>query len=292
MLHPGRYGMILIDYNGIAVSNVVTQKLDIDENLVRHMILNSIRMYRSKHKNKYGEVVICCDGFQNWRKEYYPQYKYKRKADRKKSNIDWKELFRITNMVLEEIKENFPYKVVEHDRCEADDIIAAIVEDTQEFGKYEPVMIISSDKDFAQLQKYDNVSQYSPITKKMIKETHPRKQLIELILKGDQADGVPNVLSNDDVFVEGIRQTPLRAKVMEDIINKLSDASYNKDEEWMRNYTRNKTLIDLSETPKDIKTEIIYNYDNQDKWSNKGKVFPYLIEKQCRLLMDDLQDFI
>lgn len=284
--------MILIDYNGIAVSNVVTQKLDIDENLVRHMILNSIRMYRSKYKDKFGEVVICCDGFQNWRKEYYPQYKHKRKADRKKSNIDWKELFRITNMVLEELKEFFPYKVVEHDRCEADDIIAAIVEDTQEFGKYEQVMIISSDKDFAQLQKYDNVHQYSPITKKLIKEPHPRKQLMELIMKGDQADGVPNVLSGDDVFVEGIRQTPLRKKIMEDMIDKVTDIDSVKGEEWMRNYIRNKTLIDLSETPKDIKSEIIYNYDNQDKWSNKSKVFPYLIEKRCRLLLEDVKDFI
>ena len=198
-------------------------------------------------------------------------------------------------MVLEELKEFFPYKVVEHDRCEADDIIAAIVEDTQEFGRYEQVMIISSDKDFAQLQKYDNVHQYSPITKKLIKEPHPRKQLMELIMKGDQADGVPNVLSGDDVFVEGIRQTPLRKKVMDEMIDKLYDTykePYGKDEEWMRNYVRNKTLIDLSETPKDIKSEIIYNYDNQDKWDNKSKVFPYLIEKRCRLLLEDIKDFI
>jgi hypothetical protein len=60
--------MILIDYNAIAISNVVTQKLDIDENLVRHMILNSLRMYRSKHRAKYGELVICTDGSKNWRK--------------------------------------------------------------------------------------------------------------------------------------------------------------------------------------------------------------------------------
>ena len=137
--------MILIDYNAIAISNVVTQKLDLDENLIRHMILNSLRMYRSKHHDKYGELVICTDGMKNWRYDAYPHYKFKRKDARKESKMDWKELFRITNMVLDEIEENFPYRVVRHERCEADDIIAALCENTQEFGKNEPVLIAASE---------------------------------------------------------------------------------------------------------------------------------------------------
>ena len=280
--------MILIDYNAIAISNVVTQKLDIDENLVRHMILNSLRMYRSKYKNKFGELVICTDGKKNWRYDVFPNYKFKRKDARKESKMDWNELFRITNMVLEEIKENYPYKVVEHERCEADDIIAAICENTQEFGKHEPVLIVSSDKDFVQLQKYDNISQYSPMKKKFINEEHPRKQLIELILKGDQADGIPNVLSNDDVFVEGIRQTPLRKNIIEE----LTKDPLSMGKEIYRNYQRNKKLIDLSETPESVKEEIIYNYEQQDKWDNKKKVFPNLVEKRCRRLLEDVKDFI
>ena len=283
--------MILIDYNAIAISNVVTQKLELDENLVRHMILNSLRMYRAKHKDKFGELVICTDGMKNWRYDVFPNYKFKRKDARKESKMDWGELFRITNMVLEEIEQNFAYKVVRHERCEADDIIATLVENTQEFGKHEPVLIISSDKDFAQLQKYDNVSQFSPMKKSFIKEEHPRKQLMELIMKGDQADGIPNVLSGDNVFVEGIRQTPLRKKAMDEMIDKLYD-TYGKDEEWMRNFNRNKMLIDLSETPTAVKEEIIYNYEQQDKWSNKGKVFPYLVEKRCRLLLESVGDFV
>jgi len=287
--------MILIDYNAIAISNVVTQKLDVDENLVRHMILNSLRMYRSKYKDKYGELVICTDGKKNWRYDVFPNYKFKRKDARKESKMDWNELFRITNMVLEEIKENYPYKVVEHERCEADDIIAVICELTQEFGKHEPVLIISSDKDFAQLQKYDNISQYSPMKKKFIKEEHPRKQLMELIFKGDQADGIPNVLSNDDVFVEGIRQTPLRQKAMDEMIDKLYDTyknPYGKDEEWMRNYNRNKMLIDLSETPVSIKQEVIYNYESQKPTTDKKMVFNHLIAKRCRMLLENVEDFV
>ena len=280
--------MILIDYNAIAISNVVTQKLDIDENLVRHMILNSLRMYRSKYKDKFGELVICTDGKKNWRYDVFPNYKFKRKDARKESKMDWNELFRITNMVLEEIKENYPYKVVEHERCEADDIIAAICENTQEFGKHEPVLIVSSDKDFVPLQKYDNITQYSPMKKKFIKEEHPRKQMIELILKGDQADGIPNVLSNDDVFVEGIRQTPLRKNIIEE----LTKDPLSMGKEIYRNYQRNYKLINLSMTPDLVKEEIIYNYESQKPPTDKKMVFNHLVAKRCRMLLENVEDFV
>ena len=278
--------MILIDYNAIAISNVVTQKLDIDENLVRHMILNSLRMYRSKHHHKYGELVICTDGSKNWRKEAFPNYKFKRKDARKESKMDWNELFRITDMVLQEIKENFPYKVVENVNCEADDIIGVICEGTQDFGNYEPVLIVSSDKDFVQLQKYDNINQYSPMKKKFIKEDTPRRQLMELIMKGDQSDGVPNVLSNDNCFVEGIRQTPLRKNILDELIKDPKA----RGEEVYRNYLRNKKLIDLSETPETVKEDIIYNYESQKP--AKQNVLNYLVDKRCRLLIESVGDFV
>lgn len=280
--------MILIDYNAIAISNVVTQKLEIDENLIRHMIFNSLRMYRTKHKAKYGELVICTDGKKNWRKEVYPPYKHKRKSARKESKIDWNELFRCTNMVLEELKENFPYKVIENEHCEADDIIAVLCDDTQEFGRHQPVLIVSSDKDFVQLQKYSNVDQYSPMKKGFLKEEHPRKHMIELVLKGDQADGVPNVLSPDNCFVDGIRQTPLRQKA----IDALTKDVWALGPEVYRNYQRNYKLINLTMTPDQYKEEIINSYEQQDPWSNRSKVMPHLIEKRCRLLLENAGDFI
>jgi len=280
--------MIIIDYNGIAISNIVTQKLDIDENLIRHMILNSIRMYRTKFKDKYGEIVIAGDAGNNWRYKAFPQYKASRKKSRKDSKMDWNEVFRVTNMVWDELGEYFPYKTIKVDGCEADDVIGVLVENTQEFGNHEEVMIVSADKDFAQLQKYNNVSQFSPMTKKYIKVEHPRKQLLELILKGDTSDGVPNVLSSDNVFVDGSRQTPLRRPIMEAL---MEDPS-SQGPEIKRNVERNMRLISLEFTPEELKKEIIYTYDNQDKTQNKSKVFNYLVEKRCRRLLEDVKDFI
>jgi len=287
--------MILLDYNAIAIVSVIQNKNDLNEDLFRHLILNNIRQYRNKFKESYGEIVVCGDGRKNWRKDVFPNYKAQRAKSRQKSDVDWGEVFRIIYLVFEELSENFPYKTLLIENCEADDIIANLVEYTQEFGKNEPVMIVSSDKDFVQLQKYDNVSQYSPMKKQLIVEKNPRRQLLELILKGDQSDGVPNVLSPDNSFVDGIRQTPLRKKKIEELIEKLYDTyknPYGKDEEWMRNYLRNKKLIDLSEAPESVKSEILNTFEEQDRWSNRSKVFPFLVEKRCRMLIEDVEDFI
>jgi 5'-3' exonuclease len=189
--------MILIDFSGISIAPVAMGLANADENLIRHMILNSIRMYRQKFKDKYGEVVIVADAGGNWRKDVYPEYKAKRKDARAKSKVDWDEAFRCINLVRDELKEHFPYKVIHQWGCEADDAIAEIVKHTQEFGNHEEVMIVSADKDFRQLQKYGNVRQWSTATKKFLDEPNPRLYLEEHIIKGDTGDGVPNVLSDD-----------------------------------------------------------------------------------------------
>lgn len=280
--------MILLDYNAIAIGNFVVQKVAVDENMIRHMILNSIRMYRQKFGKEYGEMVIVADGMNNWRKDVFPNYKVKRKKNREESSIDWTEAFRIIGMIRDEIRDNFPYKVVHQDGCEADDSIAHIAMSTQEFGRYEPVMIISADGDFKQLQVHKNIRQYSPLTKKLVVEKNPKLELANKILKGDSGDGVPNVMSDDNVFLESRRQSILSAKKREALL----DDPMALGEEVYRNYLRNKKLIDLSETPSSVIKNIINTYDSQDPSSNKGKVLNYLIQKRCKLLIESVGEFI
>ena len=284
--------MILVDYSGVSIAPIAmgATRWD-DENLIRHMILNTLRMYRVKYGKEYGELVIVGDAGGNWRKDVYPEYKGKRNKDRETSKIDWDIAFKHINNVFDEIGQNFPYKTIKQWGCEADDTIAEIVKWTQEFGNYEKVMIISADKDFKQLQKYDNVRQFSNITKKLVKVDNPRLELMEHILKGDAADGVPNVLSDDKTFVEERRQIVLSAKkkalLMED--------PKALGEEVYRNYLRNKKMIDLtedSECPESVKQEIINTFVNQNREKQSGKVFPYLISKNCRLLIECVGEFI
>jgi len=282
--------MILIDYNQIALSNIIIQKLN-DENMIRHMILNSIRMYNKKYRDDYGEMVICCDGPNTWRREYFPEYKANRKKNRDDSGLDWNEVFRILNLVRDEISTNLPYKVIQLDGCEADDIIGTLVFETQEFGKDEPVKIISSDKDFIQLQKFKNVSQFSPMQKKEVKDKNPHTYLFNHIIKGDSGDGVPNVKSADNTFVEeGLRQTPIRAKQIEEWLDNSEKLSEVMDSEIYRNYQRNKTLIDLTQIPENISTSIINKFNNTKK-PMQMRVLNYLIKKRCNQLIESVEEF-
>jgi len=284
--------MIIVDYSGIALASIIINKTN-DEDMIRHMILNSLRMYHKRYKNEYGEMVLAVDAANNWRRSVFPQYKASRKKNRQESTFDWNEAFRLLNLVREEIAENFPYKVIRVDKCEADDVIGTIVasKSTIQFN-VEKIMIVSSDRDFLQLQRFPNVKQFSPLLKKELKENNARYYLFNHIIRGDKGDGVPNILSNDDTFVEGFRQTPMSQKKVDGIIEDLEQGELLYAASWYRNYLRNERLIALSETPQELKNEIINTYEKQDPWSNKSKVLPYLIAKRCNNLIESVQEFI
>ena len=289
--------MIIVDYSGIALASIIINKT-FDEQLIRHMILNSLRMYRTRYKEEYGELVLAVDASNNWRKTAFPQYKASRKKTQKESTFDWGEAFRILNKIREEIAENFPYTVVRVDGCEADDVIGTLVTRNPDPNRdYDPekIMIVSSDRDFLQLQKYKFVRQFSPLLKKELTVDNPRVWLQTHIIKGDKGDGVPNILSDDNVFVEGFRQTPITQKKIDSIIEDLEEGELLYAASWYRNYCRNKKLIDLSETPKELRREIINNFmaDKPDtRWMRRGKVFPYLVENKCNELIKSAQEFI
>ena len=278
---------ILIDYSGIAISNIFAQKVTVSEDMVRHMILNSLRMYNLKYRKEYGTMVLACDGGSG-RKEIFPQYKANRKTSRDASGLDWKEFFRILSVVRDEVKEHLPYKVVHIQNVEADDIIGTLTEKTQNFGEHEPVMIISADKDFIQLQQYPNVRQFSPMTKAFIKEKDAIKYLFEHTVGGDSGDGIPNVLSPDNTFVDKIRQKPLSSKKIEQWYASRASLDKVMDESTYRNFQRNQALIDLSKVPQDKKALIINTFESVKPNSN---ILNYLISKRCTQLIECAEEF-
>lgn len=263
---------------------------ELTEPFLRHMILNSIRMYNVKYKKEYGQVVIACDGANSWRKRVFPQYKAHRKKAREASTMDWPLFFTFLNNIRDEIKDNLPYKFVHLPGVEADDIIGTLVEQTQEFGKGEPVMIISSDGDFIQLQKYKNVKQFSPIQKKQVLTANPKLYLFEHIIRGDKGDGIPNILSPDNALVDGIRQASITQKKLDTWLLGAEDLKSVMDEDTYRNYQRNQQLIDLELIPQEIKTDIINMYE-QHQLAPRARILDYLIQKRCRLLVESVSEF-
>jgi hypothetical protein len=263
--------------------------MDVDENLLRHMFLNSIRFNRKKFHNEYGEIIICVDNKDVWRRDYFPYYKANRKKSRDESELDWNKLFESIHRIRSEIDEFFPYKVISVDRCEADDIIGTVINEVGtdlNIGS-EKYLILSGDKDFIQLHTYANVDQYNPVLKKWVRSDSPDKYLQEHVLKGDVGDGVPNILSSDNCLAIGERQKPMTKKR---ITAFLGDPEGSMDEETKLRYNRNKKMIDLSQIPSEYQEKILEQF-NIDKKIGREHLFNYFVKKKLKNLITDIQDF-
>ena len=281
--------MILVDLNQVLISNLMAQvrgKGDVKPNkeMIRHMVLNSLRGFNVKFKDEYGTMILCSDAGDPWRRDFFKHYKHSRKMARQDGPFDWDNIFNVITEIKNELKENFPYVVMYVENSEADDIIATLVKQQTE-SKY---LIVSGDKDFVQLQHYDNVYQWSPLLKGYIGEQEdPIKFLREQIIKGDRSDGVPNILSADDVFVKGERQKPVMKKQLEEWVD-IDNIPLGS--ETKKYYNRNKKLIDLSQIPLTIENNIINTYKNY-KIKDRSLLLNYFMDKKLKSLIDKINDF-
>lgn len=278
--------MIIIDMNQISLASLMmhlnmTKEKTVDEGMVRHMILNSIRLYRNMFKEKYGEVILTYDSKHYWRRDYFPQYKMNRKKARENDSKDWDNIFGVLNKIKAEFKEYLPYKYLEVYGAEADDIIGTLCKQESE-----PVMIVSGDKDFIQLHKYENVKQYSPILKKRVNGHNPDTYIRTHILKGDTSDGVPNVLSPDITFTEGLRQRPLGKKKIETWLESMD----SMPDEAKRNYQRNEKLINLDKIPQELEEQILSEIDEAPH-GDRSKLLNYFIDNKLKELTESIGDF-
>lgn len=199
-----------------------------------------------------------------------------------KSDIDWSSIFNVLDSIKKEVKETFPYKNLRVERTEADDIIGVICE---EYHDKEKILIISNDKDFQQLQKYPNVEQYSPSKKKFLTCNDPENFLIDHIISGDSSDGIPNILSDSDVFVdENKRQKPCGAKKINSIKEDLS--------EWTKldNWKRNQNLIDMTKIPSSYRSQILEKF-NEEPRQERSHLLNYFIANNLKNLISNIGDF-
>ncbi len=280
---------ILVDYSATVLANVHINMKNaglIQPDLLRHMIINSHRGYAKKFKRTYGEMVLCIDAKHYWRDEVFPEYKWKRRHDKKTradDGIDWQMVYSIVNEVKDSIDELFHWKVMEIDRCEADDIIGVIANNSKE-----PVMIVSGDSDFLQLHR-NKVKQYAPIKGTLLKLPKNAETLLqEKIINGDKGDGIPNIQSPITTFKDGVRQKAMMK-------NNLAEWSTLDPVMWasgeqMARYEQNKRLIDLKCVPQDIQDAILDKY-NSEHTGSRSQIQPYLISNKLVDLLSNIGDF-
>ena len=275
----------LVDFSQIVIGSYMTaaKYADVDMDVLRPAVLNTLRNYRNKFVSEYGEMILCCDDRHTWRKDIFPNYKASRKKTRKVSGVDWTNLYDCLNQLKDELRQWFPYKLIQVEKAVADDIIAILVNLIDE-----RTLILSSDKDFIQLQKF-NIRQYSPMQKKFVDSESAARSLHEKIVRGDVGDGIPNIMSDDNVFIdEGRRQKPVTKKKV--------DAWYDLDPdmyctaEMLRNYKRNKQLVDLGEVPESIRINITKQFETIQVVERR-RLLTYFVNHKLKNLTESLSEF-
>lgn len=280
--------ILIMDYSSVCVSTLLATigkytNVEITENMIRHMILNTIRSNVKKFSGA-SEIVIACDSPSTWRRDFFPLYKQARRNKRKTDELNWKQIFDMMNKVANELKEFFPYTVVSVEGCEADDIIGVIANYVQD-----EVVILSGDKDFLQLQVKSNIRQYDPVRKRWVVCDNPANYLFEHIVRGDASDGIPNIFMDTDHFITGIgRQKPVTKKKLEQLRLMYDEGDLGEFED---RFIFNRELIDLSRTPSKLKNEIIATFENERLREPTKSFFNYLADHKLSELWSKANDF-
>ena len=278
--------MILVDANQIAISHLmVRNKIENGINIdsVRRSIIRVVGRIQRKFKSEFGQMVLCYDDKNYWRRDIFPYYKMNRKQERENSKYDWNQVFSVLNKIRDELRNNFPFYVLQVDGAEADDIIASLVKRNNNQSVPEPVLILSADKDFIQLHKYPLVKQYDPIRNRWIEDSDPVKYLQEHIIRGDRSDGIPNILTCDDAIVMNKPQKKMSREKISSLAS--MDPSEFTNFIRLRNWKRNSELIDFSKIPEAVSDRITTYYRFYKTRSSLN--FKYFIDNKIQDLIEE-----
>lgn len=291
----------LVDFNQFLIAAFTsggTQEYKMTESIARHRMLQSIVFHNKKFRDKYGKMVFCADDPRgSWRKHYFPYYKANRDKAKRDSGVDWELIKHCLNLFYDELDTYFPYPCVRVEGAEGDDVIAALVRYYQKnelegglWPQPQNTIILSSDKDFKQLQRYKNVDQWSPRQKKFMREKRPDLYLREHIMRGDSSDGIPNFLSDDDAILSpDKRQKPLKTTKVEQWIEMSPEEITEGNEELERNYDRNRRLVDLVNcVPEELERDIVERY-NIAPVASRDKLLTYFSKFRLKNLMSNIQ---
>lgn len=256
--------MILIDTSQLILSEAAVEYMHTPEKYnkssLQKSVIKKIINVLKQYNRTFGGIVLCVDcPFKSWRHGVFEYYKFTRKAHKETMDFDWDKYFTYYNDILDSFRANLPVKIVMCQGAEGDDVIATL---TKHFHTRENILIWSSDRDFLQLQKYNNVQQYSYKKKEMLRVDDPVMSLNEKIVQGDKGDGIPNCLSNDKVFVNGERQKRITDKVKFVLLENGKPPEQNApNREILENLERNRKLIDFDCIPIELDKSIIECYN-------------------------------
>lgn len=292
--------MILLDYNQAMLTAITPIYKKLPKNnpeefrkAIKAAFLERVRSINRKYRGEYGRLVICCESpnTPSWRKGYFQFYKAKRKAARDASQFDWTTIHSVMNEVRDDLGQFFNYPIMAVEGAEGDDVIATLAR--RFLNAEKRVLIFSGDKDFNQLHRYEGIVQYSPITQKFLKSDKPNRDLKEKIIRGDDGDGVPNILSKDNIFlIEDEKQRSISKIKCNQWLEK-EPLEFCTTEDMRRNWIRNRTLIDFDFIPEPLAVSIVTHYEAELNKPSKEKsgLIDYFLDQGLPNFMASLQDY-
>jgi 5'-3' exonuclease len=301
--------------------HVVRGDADIKLGMALHIMFNSIK--KSWQDFKGTHVVFCLEG-RSWRKDFYKPYKANRAETRAAMSQKEQEEDQLFWETFDKFKEFITDKtnctVLQHPRLEADDLIAGWIQNHPN----DDHVIISTDSDFHQLLA-PNVRQFNGVTE----ETHTlegifdKKGKLVKDKKTGEAKAVPNPEwllfekcmrgdTSDNVFsaYPGVREKGTKNKVgLREAFEDRNSKGYSWNnlmlQRWVDHegiehrvvddYNRNKTLIDLTAQPNEIKDLIKQTVSENTTPKSIDQVGIRLL-KFCQLydmkrIMDSIQQY-
>lgn len=231
------FNMLFIAFN-VSRSHAIKEKgsfTEEDVGLYYHKILDAVIGY----SKEYGQLIFADEGkgSLDWRRSIYPEYKANRKHD------DTYQIFRDHLKDVNELISYFPAKKIAVDGAEADDIMYALATHFADEG--EDVLVITGDRDIAQLTNYsDKIRVYSP-TLKIFREKQPNL-ILEKAIVGDPSDNIP-----------GIPRIGIKTfeKAMAD--RSVWDSKIQPNISIVQKFIK---IVDLSKAPASFKEEAILQY--------------------------------
>jgi 5'-3' exonuclease len=262
-----------------------TGKIKDNPEFISHLILQSILFNADRlGASKVNPIIMALDS-PSWRHKYYDEHKpdtldyrnEKYKGHRvKDETIPWDEIFGIYNAVMEGITKYTDFHVMKVPNAEADDIIAVLSDVYKSRG--EQVYIVSSDKDFLQLQDEGKVDIYDPLKNqwKPIVDVPKWKKIHTIV--GDKSD---NILAIKPRTKEATAE-----KMLKDL-----DALLQTNHEMKAKWDFNQVMIDFDFIPAEIKNSIIEHMDKQDHSYNSFELLKILGKYRLNKIAENVGKF-
>lgn len=305
---------LILDISTILYQNFHGMKKETDDiitSAANMAAFTSINYYFKEFRP--DEVVVAFDGKRNWRKVYtkkspekitHRPYKGNRRKGLTKSELAKLEKFDLHVEDFREIlKKHTGMLILHHDYLEADDLVSGFVQAHQ--GPEYQNIVVTRDRDYLQLLRYENTRLFDPIDKKFLDLSEYGDDadffMFKKCIRGDSSDNVmssyPRLREDkikaaytDEYHLNNLLKHEYTVEEICEVEGTLKEYKYTTE----KVFRENELLMDLRRQPPGIRTLIKQTVQNAVEERGCYNMFHFL--KFCgkhglRYMVEDIAKY-